>query len=68
MPVTAKKVLKGDEAKDIIINKSISKSNLTKTELEFILNKLRDSHYKGFEFERFYVIWVKLNSMLEKVK
>lgn len=68
MPVTAKKVLEGGDAKDIIVNKSISKSNLTKAELEFILSKLRDSHYKGFEFERFYVIWVKLNSMMEKIK
>jgi hypothetical protein len=68
MPVTAKKVLKGDDAKDIIVNKSISKSNLTKAELEFILNHLRDSQYKGHEFERFYVVWVKLNSMLEKIK
>lgn len=68
MPVTAKKVLEGGDAKDIIVNKSISKSNLTKAELEFILSKLRDSQYKGFEFERFYVIWVKLNSMMEKIK
>jgi len=68
MPISAKKVIEGSDAKDIIMNKSIAKNNLTKSEIEFILNKLRDAQYKGFEFERFYVIWVKLNSMLEKTK
>ena len=68
MPISAKKVVQGSDAKDIIVNKSISKSNLTKSEIDFILHKLRDAQYKGFEFERFYVIWVKLNSMLEKTK
>lgn len=69
MPVQAKgKVLDGQSAADLIAKKSIEKGSLTKQEIEFILNKLRDSSYKGHEFERFYVIWVKLNSMLEKLK
>lgn len=69
MPVTAKgDVIGGQQAADIIAKKSIEKGDLTKQELEFILNKLRSSEYKGHEFERFYVVWVKLNSMLEKIK
>ena len=69
MPVQAKgKVLDGHNAADLIAKKSIEKTNLTKQEIEFVLNHLRDSSYKGHEFERFYVVWVKLNSMLEKLK
>ena len=69
MPVTAKgQVLEGQKAADVIAKKAIEKGSLTKQEIEFILNKLRNSEYKGHEFERFYVIWVKLNSMLEKLK
>ena len=69
MPVTAKGgIIDGQKAADIIAKKNIEKGSLTKQELEFILNKLRTSEYKGHEFERFYVIWVKLNSMLEKFK
>lgn len=69
MPVTAKgQVIEGDKAKDIITKKLIEKGSLTQKEIEFILGKLRNSEYKGHEFERFYVIWVKLNSMLEKLK
>jgi len=67
MPVTANgNVVDGDKAKDIILKKSLEKSDLNKSELEFILSKLRNAEYKGHEFERFYVVWVKLNSFLEK--
>ena len=69
MPVTAKgQVVEGQKAADVIAKKAIEKGSLTRQEIEFILNKLRNSEYKGHEFERFYVIWVKLNSMLEKLK
>jgi len=69
MPVTAKgQVVEGQKAADVIAKKAIEKGSLTKQEIEFLLNKLRNSEYKGHEFERFYVIWVKLNSMLEKLK
>jgi len=69
MPVTAKgQVVQGQKAADAIAKKAIEKGSLTKQEIEFLLNKLRNSEYKGHEFERFYVIWVKLNSMLEKLK
>lgn len=69
MPVTAKgQVVEGQKAADVIAKKAIEKGNLTQKEIEFILSKLRNSEYKGHEFERFYVIWVKLNSMLEKLK
>ena len=34
---------------------------LTNKEIDFILSKLRESNYKGFEFEIFYAVWVKLN-------
>jgi len=69
MPVTAKgQVVEGQKASDVIAKKAIEKGSLTKQEIEFLLNKLRNSEYKGHEFERFYVIWVKLNSMLEKLK
>ena len=58
MPVQAKgKVLDGHNAADLIAKKSIEKSNLSKQEIEFILNHLRDSNYKGHEFERFYVVF-----------
>jgi hypothetical protein len=69
MPVTANGNIKdGQQAADLIAKKAIEKGSLTKQEIEFILSKLRNSEYKGHEFERFYVIWVKLNSMLEKLK
>lgn len=38
---------------------------LNKTELEFILAKLRMATYKGEEFEMFYNVWVKLSNKLE---
>jgi len=40
---------------------------LDKSELEFVLAKLRLSTYKGEEFEKFYNVWVKLSEKLEKL-
>lgn len=40
---------------------------LDKSEIEFILTKLRLSTYKGDEFEKFYSVWVKLSEKLEKL-
>lgn len=34
---------------------------LNNKEIDFILLKLRESNYKGTEFEMFYTVWVKLN-------
>lgn len=39
---------------------------LNNQEIDFILNKLRESNYKGFEFEMFYAVWVKLNEHKSK--
>ena len=41
-------------------------TELDKSELEFILAKLRLSTYKGDEFEKFYSVWIKLSDKLEK--
>ena len=52
------------EARDYILNKihgHIVDYKLTNKEIDFILSKLRESNYKGFEFEIFYAVWVKLN-------
>ena len=34
---------------------------LSNKDIDFILLKLRESNYKGSEFEMFYTVWVKLN-------
>jgi len=52
--------------------KSISRgfdnpTELDKSELEFVLAKLRLSTYKGDEFEKFYNVWIKLSEKLEKL-
>lgn len=44
-------------------------SEFTKAEVDFIINKLRNSTYKGTEFEQFYSIMLKLqelHKLLEK--
>jgi len=57
-----------------VLTKDSKKENSNKTvdfklnnqEIDFILNKLRESNYKGFEFEMFYAVWVKLNEHKSK--
>lgn len=41
---------------------------LDKSELKFLLEKMRTATYTGDEFEMFYNIWVKLTNKLEKDK
>ena len=36
---------------------------LTEQEINFILTKLRNSEYKGTEFEMFHNIWMKLSNL-----
>lgn len=38
--------------------------HFSKKELEFILKKLREGNYKGYEFEIFYSILLKLSNSL----
>ena len=38
-------------------------SEFTKAEVDFIVNKLRNSSYKGIEFEQFYSIMLKLQEL-----
>jgi hypothetical protein len=42
-----------------------STPDFTKEELEYILHKLRDASYKGYEFEQFFQIYKKL---VDKIK
>tara|TARA_B100000575_G_C22753122_1_gene449114 strand:- start:288 stop:458 length:171 start_codon:yes stop_codon:yes gene_type:complete len=41
---------------------------LSKEDLEFVLRKLRDSDYKGHEFEDFYRVWTLLTNHLKTIK
>lgn len=59
-------VITGDEARAKITDEILTKSDLTKSELTFILSKLKSATYKGSEFETFYAVWVKLSTLLEK--
>ena len=40
--------------------------NLSRTELQFIMKKLRDADYKGHEFEAFYNVYSKIQDSLEQ--
>jgi ribosomal protein S6 len=42
-----------------------STPDFTKEELEYILQKLRDASYRGYEFEQFFKIYKKL---VDKIK
>jgi len=41
---------------------------LSKQDLEFVLQKLRESNYKGHEFEHFYKVWTILTNHLKTIK
>ena len=41
-------------------------TELTKTEVSFIISKLRKATYVGTEFEQFYQIMAKLTSIMDK--
>lgn len=67
MPINIKgDVITGDEARAKITDEILTKTDLTKAELTFILSKLKSATYKGSEFETFYAVWVKLSTILEK--
>jgi len=68
MPIkTQGKVIVGEDARERITKDILTKSDLSKKELEFVLRKLQDATYKGSEFEMFYTSWVKLTEKLKKL-
>jgi len=69
MPIKPQgKVIVGEDARAKITQDIITKSDLTKKEIEFILKKLQDATYKGLEFEMFYTTWVKLTEKLKNLQ
>ena len=50
----------------ILNQEELIKGDLSKREIDFILNKLKDATYKGLEFELFYTVWVKLTRLRKK--
>ena len=40
--------------------------NLSKKEVDFILDKLQSSQYYGYEFEQFFNVWKKLDNYRKK--
>lgn len=68
MPIKPQgKVIVGEDARERITKDILTKSDLSKKELEFVLKKLQDATYKGSEFEMFYTSWVKLTEKLKKL-
>ena len=68
MPIKPQgKVIVGEDAREKITKDILTKSDLSKKELEFVLIKLQDANYKGIEFELFYTCWVKLTEKLKKL-
>jgi hypothetical protein len=66
MPIDIKGgVITGEEARAKITDEILTKSDLTKSELTFILSKLKSATYIGSEFETFYAVWVKLSTLVE---
>jgi len=54
-----------------LINKVVKKVNeeeLTKEDIQFILNKMRSANYKGEEFEQFFHVFKKLSDHLKTLK
>lgn len=43
-------------------------NKLVSKDIEFIQQKLQTSDYKGFEFEKFYQIWLKLENLKKELK
>ena len=68
MPIKPQgRVILGEDARERITKDILTKSDLSKKELEFVLRKLQDATYKGSEFEMFYTSWVKLTEKLKKL-
>lgn len=66
MPIDIKGgVITGEEARAKITDEILTKSDITKSELTFILSKLKSATYIGSEFETFYAVWVKLSTLVE---
>jgi hypothetical protein len=67
MPVKVKgDIITGEDARAKITEDIITKSDITESELTFILTKLKSAQYLGSEFETFYSVWVKLSKILEE--
>jgi len=67
MPIEVKgEIVTGEDARAKITEDILTKSDITKSELSFILTKLKGAQYLGSEFETFYAVWVKLSKLLEE--
>jgi len=51
-----------------IVNKNNDGEQITITEIDFILSKLRTATFKGEEFETFYNVWVKLSNIKSELQ
>ena len=51
-----------------IANKNNDGEQITITEIDFILSKLRTATFKGEEFETFYNVWVKLSNIKSELQ
>tara|TARA_E500000318_G_scaffold112057_1_gene133743 strand:+ start:1372 stop:1590 length:219 start_codon:yes stop_codon:yes gene_type:complete len=60
------KIQKEEKTNQILNQEELIKGDLSKREIDFILNKLKDATYKGLEFELFYTVWVKLTRLRKK--
>lgn len=43
-------------------------ADLSEKDIEFLLTKLREAPYKGYEFEQFYHVWGILANYLKQLK
>lgn len=43
-------------------------NKLIPKDIEFIQQKLQTADYKGFEFEKFYQVWLKLENLKKELK
>jgi len=67
MGVEAKgRVITGKEAEKQISQQMSTGIDFSKKEIEFMLKKLREGTYTGYEFETFYAILLKLSTELKK--
>lgn len=51
-----------------VVNKNNDGEQITITEIDFILSKLRTATFKGEEFETFYNVWVKLSNIKSELQ
>ena len=55
-------------ANRVAVSKSNDGEQITITEIDFILSKLRTATFKGEEFETFYNVWVKLSNIKSELQ